>query len=211
MKIPILPKKLSGSTESPYAGFWRRFGAFWIDAFIMLPWIFLIQYINNLGRLNYIYTIVPTYIFFIFFSIYTVKRWGGTPGKLLLKVIIVRKDGSKAGWKEAINRYIVSLVIGIPSVIGNCLVILSMSDDKFFSFSIFERTRYIGANMPEWHRMVDWTGQIWIWSEFIVLLLNDRKRALHDLIAGTVVIKKEFKREAELYGIEKSENCSSTV
>ena len=34
--------------------------------------------------------------------------------------------------------------------------------------------------------------QIWIWSEFVVLLFNRRKRAIHDFIAGTVVILKEF-------------------
>ena len=29
---------------------------------------------------------------------------------------------------------------------------------------------------------------IWIWSEFFVLLLNKRRRAIHDFIAETVVI-----------------------
>ena len=32
--------------------------------------------------------------------------------------------------------------------------------------------------------------QIWIWSELIVMLTNRRRRALHDFIAGTVVIRR---------------------
>lgn len=33
---------------------------------------------------------------------------------------------------------------------------------------------------------------IWTWSEVVFLLFNERKRALHDLIADTVVIQKRF-------------------
>ncbi|WP_255590049.1 hypothetical protein [Marinicella meishanensis] len=33
---------------------------------------------------------------------------------------------------------------------------------------------------------------VWYWSELLVMLTNERRRALHDFIAGTVVIKKAF-------------------
>jgi uncharacterized RDD family membrane protein YckC len=32
---------------------------------------------------------------------------------------------------------------------------------------------------------------VWIFSEFVVLLTNKKRRALHDFMAGTVVIRKE--------------------
>jgi uncharacterized RDD family membrane protein YckC len=35
----------------------------------------------------------------------------------------------------------------------------------------------------------DWVSQAWLWSELVVLLLNAKRRALHDFIAGTVVIR----------------------
>ena len=31
---------------------------------------------------------------------------------------------------------------------------------------------------------------VWVWSEFITILFNKRKKALHDYLAGTVVIRK---------------------
>jgi uncharacterized RDD family membrane protein YckC len=34
-----------------------------------------------------------------------------------------------------------------------------------------------------------WAGQIWTSSELVVILLNRRRRALHDFIAGTVVVR----------------------
>jgi len=33
-----------------------------------------------------------------------------------------------------------------------------------------------------------WT--IWIWSELITMMFNERRRAIHDYMAGTVVIQK---------------------
>jgi uncharacterized RDD family membrane protein YckC len=35
----------------------------------------------------------------------------------------------------------------------------------------------------------DWVPQAWLWSELVVLRLNQKRRALHDFIAGTVVIR----------------------
>jgi len=35
-------------------------------------------------------------------------------------------------------------------------------------------------------------SNIWIWSEVIVLLFNKRKRAIHDFIAGTVIVKSKY-------------------
>jgi len=33
---------------------------------------------------------------------------------------------------------------------------------------------------------------VWYWSEIIVILFNKRNRALHDFLAGTVVIHKKY-------------------
>jgi uncharacterized RDD family membrane protein YckC len=33
------------------------------------------------------------------------------------------------------------------------------------------------------------TNSLWIYSEFIVLLTNEKRRALHDFMAGTIVIE----------------------
>ncbi len=197
MKIEELPLRFDEIEEPPYAGFWRRFGAFWLDFLIMLPWTALITYINNEGRLNTLYTLVPSYLFFFFYSIYTVKRWGGTPGKLITKIIIVRKDGKKAEWREAILRHAVQFIIGIPVSIAFIMVLLKMTDQEYSKMDFMTRSLFIMGSMPVWYKPINWANQIWIWSEFLVLLLNKRKRALHDFVAGTVVIKQKFKDTAE--------------
>ncbi|MFH3639525.1 RDD family protein, partial [Acinetobacter baumannii] len=47
---------------------------------------------------------------------------------------------------------------------------------------------------PAWYSIVNSASELWTWSEFIVLLFNKRKRAIHDFIAGTIVIKKQYSK-----------------
>ena len=42
---------------------------------------------------------------------------------------------------------------------------------------------------PVLFSIYSWLSNIWVYSEFIVLLTNKRKRALHDFIANTVIIR----------------------
>jgi uncharacterized RDD family membrane protein YckC len=55
-----------------------------------------------------------------------------------------------------------------------------------------ERTTRLQEVSPLWDRAIDIFQNVWICSEVFVVLLNRRKRALHDFIGGTVVIKKQF-------------------
>lgn len=197
MKNAILPVKFLKLDEKIYAGFWRRFGAFWVDFFITIPVIIGIIYINNLGRLNLLYTLFPSYLFFFIYHIYFVKLWGATPGKIITKIKIIRSDGIPLGWKEACLRHIIQFVLGILGAIALSIPLINMTDVEFSSISFTEKQRLMIQLAPFWYKFVNWSNNIWIWSEFIVLLLNKRKRALHDYVAGTVVIKKKHEDLAE--------------
>ena len=37
--------------------------------------------------------------------------------------------------------------------------------------------------------VITWLTNAWVWSEFIVLLCDPRRRALHDFLADTVVVR----------------------
>jgi uncharacterized RDD family membrane protein YckC len=43
--------------------------------------------------------------------------------------------------------------------------------------------------VPAWFTPVNVLMNIWIWSEFLVMMTNKRRRALHDFMAGTVVVR----------------------
>jgi len=173
-----------------YAGFLKRFGAYFLDNLFKGPWLFLIIYINNASRLNEVLTFIPSLIFFFFYNIYCVKRWGGTPGKLSSKIKIVKVNGDSVGWREAILRHIVDITLFLVIKIALIIVLFKMNDNQFNAMTYPERLGWIVMNMPVWYLPLTRAISYWAWSEFIVLLFNKKKRAIHDYIAGTVVIIK---------------------
>jgi uncharacterized RDD family membrane protein YckC len=90
-----------------------------------------------------VYFLGPNLLFGWFYGAYLVKRFGGTPGKLLMGIRIRKVDGSRVGSREAVLRY---LPEGIIALVSGVLLL-----------------------QPP-------------------LLTNRRRRALHDFIAGTVVV-----------------------
>lgn len=52
-----------------------------------------------------------------------------------------------------------------------------------------EVDRLLHAATPLWGLWAGYAQTAWLFSELIVLLFNEKKRAIHDFIAGTVVIK----------------------
>ncbi len=179
-----------------YAGFWQRFGAYWLDVIVFLPIIALSLWGNEQSRLFQLYWLIPGLIIGLWFHVYLVKRYGGTPGKLLLKIKIAKLDGSNVGYKEAMLRYSVLFVISLAMSVVLIPVALEMTDAEYFSMGWQERALYMIERASSWYNIVNIAMNAWIWSEFIVMLTNKKRRALHDFIAGTVVIRKESLNKA---------------
>jgi uncharacterized RDD family membrane protein YckC len=74
---------------------------------------------------------------------------------------------------------------------GIALVIpvIHMSDAEYHALSFMERAKRIADLAPWWYKPLQNVQRTWTWGELIVLLSNRKKRALHDFIAGTVVVR----------------------
>jgi len=172
-----------------YAGFWKRFGAFLIDFIVVTPLMVIGYYGSEYSRLFYLYWLLPGTVIGLWFSVYLVARYGGTPGKLLLKTKIVMADGSPITPKAAVIRHSVLFLLGLATSIAFCLGSLSMTDSQYFSMSFSERSQALPAVAPSWYAPAELLMQFWVWSEFVVMLFNKQRRAIHDYMAGTVVVK----------------------
>lgn len=172
-----------------YAGFWRRFGAFWLDFLIFLPAIGLSFWLDEKSRMFNLYSYLPWLVFGLWFHVYLVKRYGGTPGKLMLKIRITRVNGSPLSYREAILRYSVLFVLSSLQSIALIIATFSMSDSEYLSLSFMGRGQRLVEIAPSWYQPITLLMNIWIWSEFVIMLTNKRRRALHDFIAGTVVVR----------------------
>lgn len=173
-----------------YASWWRRICAHLIDGVIvLLPGIVQIHIGETSPRLLPI-VVVPFSIIWIGYFIYCHKRWGKTVGKLALGIRVVGLDGSHLSWRQAVLRNIGEIAFTIPYLWVFINAYSTVPLAEYMSTPTANRFNMIKTLWPSWYPTVSTLNQCWMWSEFVVMLFNQRRRALHDFIAGTVVVQK---------------------
>jgi uncharacterized RDD family membrane protein YckC len=159
---------LASEETARYCGFWIRFSARFLDGLFLLivrgPLMVInatilqmhplpapgrIGGLENTAQLGTFLTFQAAYLLLgmilsLAYEVFFVGRFGGTPGKLLLHLRIVRSDFSRVTYGRAAIR--------------------------FFGLLISDLTMYIG---------------------YIMVAFDPQRRALHDYIADTRVIKRD--------------------
>jgi uncharacterized RDD family membrane protein YckC len=173
-----------------YAGFWPRFGAALIDFTVLVPLIALSFWTISASRTTALLLELPMAFAAAFYNIYFVGRWGQTIGKMVLKVRVVGLDGTEAGFRRAFYRHAVDLAFSVIISALNIYAFLSVTDHEFSLLDVDGRLNLIDEKTGASAAAITWLYFVWGMSELVVLLLNEKRRALHDYIAGTVVIYK---------------------
>ena len=172
-----------------YAGFWTRLVAGLIDAIVFMPLMLLYIWIQSRSYAGILIYVLPYWFCAAFYNIVLLARYGQTLGKMALRIKVTRVDGSDIGFKEACLRHSIDAIFGFLSGIGMIIAILVTGPDIFTgAYTWIEQTKIIAPNTPAFAEIAKNMSKIWIWSELIVLLFNKKRRAIHDFIAGTVVI-----------------------
>jgi uncharacterized RDD family membrane protein YckC len=168
--------------EKKYQTFWRRFWAGWVDSLVLLPLYFLDMFIWE----NHEYFSVVLLLFwytayslsYMVYSILMHGKLGQTLGKMATRVKVVNISENKLSMSQAIKRDAVPLSLTIIAIALEAQKILSganIYDPKSFEF---DASFYL--------TMLSSLG--WFAAEVITMLFNNKRRALHDYIAGSVVI-----------------------
>ncbi|NVO02315.1 MAG: RDD family protein [Bacteroidetes bacterium] len=192
MKKVQIPIKLHGIDEDIYAGFWIRFASLLLDFAIVSPFVTIIILLNALSKNIFFYTLIPNLLIGLIYNVYFVQKWGGTPGKLIVGIKILKTNGEDIKWREAILRYFVLFSLLIFGSIVMAINVSNIDNNYYESLNWINKQRYMGEISPTLNKINLWLTNIWTYSELIVLLMNSRKRALHDFIAGTVIVKKKY-------------------
>jgi uncharacterized RDD family membrane protein YckC len=181
-------------TPTTYSGLWRRAGGFLIDSAILLPWSALRFWLGNKYRVFEYYYFLPDMFLALWFNVYLVKRFGGTPGRLLMKTKIKKVDGSAVDYKAAVLRYAVVFILMTLSSL--CLIdaLFHMSDSDFTKLDPTIRLLVFLRLAPTMFKSLGWATQAWIFSEFIVILTNKKRQSFEDLIAQTVIVNTDTKK-----------------
>ena len=191
----ILPKEFPQFEESVYAGFGRRLGAILLDILITLPFLMGIGYVQGMSQTLYTAGLVVVFIFIFFYYIYAVKAYGASPGKHIAGIKIVKLDGTDVTWNEAILRSLVDICLMAFGFTIGYLSVMSMSADEYESLTFMTRGPRMQEYSPEMFMVQGILGFVWPFSEPIVLLFNKRRRALHDFIGETLVIKAKYQKQ----------------
>lgn len=105
------------------------------------------------------------------FSVYFHGLHGATPGKSLMKVRLVRAEGEgKIGFLTAFVRESPMLLVGIANLF---------------------QLHWAKAEMPAVATVIGFLTGGWMFADVAVVLINRKRRALHDFLAGAVVVREE--------------------
>lgn len=179
-----------GTGESPsiaYAGFWRRLGAGITDMGLNSTLFFAAKLIIGMRVFDMLTMALFTLIWALA-CFYFLKRWGQTPGKMLMGVQVVGIEQPELTTKQALLRMSPDLVYGSADLLKVILVLSGILTIGLHFSGTQPPDTYL-VPLPEvlFHYLLGFYS-FWMFTECIVLLFNRKKRALHDLLAQTVVV-----------------------
>jgi uncharacterized RDD family membrane protein YckC len=180
-----------------YATFWQRFAAMWIDFFVLLPLTVIDVWLQSISRVAAIILVVPMTAAYCAYTIYCHGRFGQTIGKHAMGIRVVRTTGERIGWREAWLRSSFDVVFSVLGVVSSFIALAAIADGQYYGVGWMQRAQNLQALEPTWLAWTSTASRIWIWSEVVMMLFNNRRRALHDFIAGTVVTTEQRISDAQ--------------
>jgi uncharacterized RDD family membrane protein YckC len=172
----------------PYASFWRRLGAGTVDLIVLAFFVTAFGKVAALSK-DTAYVLLP--VLWATTASYTVvmhARYGATWGKMLCGIRVIHTDGRSLGWSGAFARSAVDLVFTVYWLSLVVPATFALPPESFRGQSWGSLFHTIKQDFPASYDIADWAMVIWAWSEFLTMLLNKNRRAIHDFIAGTVVV-----------------------
>jgi uncharacterized RDD family membrane protein YckC len=171
-----------------YAGFWRRLLSLLTDFAVLIPSIivsFRFGYASPAARVA---CTVGMAVLWNAYNVFFLTRWGQTLGKMAAGIRVTRPDGRRIGARQAWLRCSVDIGLGVLACAGTLYVCATWAEPAWSTTSRRDLVRLLAERDPLLG-IVQVASQVWGWSELVVLLMNKKRRALHDYLAGTVVIR----------------------
>jgi len=181
---------MDNSSEFEYVGFWKRILTAVID--IAVAFVIFIITARLVTYANEMRTIIPLLIrdvLYVGFWVIMVKRFGGTPGELILQMRVVNKNGQFISLLSALFRTLPIIIILLNRLllVNHAYSIIPESTEPE---NINDLLRAHGGI----YGVIDaYLGYIHI-PDYGAILFDKKKRSLHDFVAGSFVItKKSYK------------------
>lgn len=180
--------------EPQYSTFAPRFAAGMVDSLVFWPiqWLLTFAYVHSAPVWLKVLVYIVSSCFFLVYSIWMHGKYGQTLGKMACKVIVLDVSERSLSMKQAVWRDILGVVL-LP--IG-------------WATDIPRIIHGVDINAPANMTTIDWIITYsmfgWFVIEVVTMLTNNKRRALHDFIAGSVVIRKPNRQRIELADAQRS-------
>lgn len=175
--------------DTHYATFSGRLAAGIVDFVLHALLTFSVGWIASQSK-QLAYAVMPTlWLVLLLYEPFLHARFGATLGKLAVGIRVVYVSGAKIGWRAALLRSSVSMVVMAYWVYCVAASIYSLQDSDFQGQGWSNLFQLVRPHFPESYEAVEPAMGLWFWSEFLTMLFNSKRRAIHDFLAGTVVVR----------------------
>jgi uncharacterized RDD family membrane protein YckC len=171
-----------------YGGFWIRFWAAIVDGFAAMPVALAFYFLFELKGPNPIAASVTALAITLSFEVLLVAKYGGSPGKLAAGLRIRDVSLGEASARQAFIRALPNIMVALLRIASTVVVVQALGP-QLQQLSGRELDEAVRAATPGWTKYLGAIAGCWFIAEFVSMMSNDQRRALHDKIAGTVVIK----------------------
>jgi uncharacterized RDD family membrane protein YckC len=177
----VLPARIYGT-------FWQRAGAAGFDAMLLhAVWMG----VNALqpGETALWISMLVTPLTWIY-NVGTVALWGQTVGKMFTGIQITRTDFKPVGLGRALLREAVAIALSCVFILYE-LHLISVIPKEIIQAVPFKYVAAFGSHFAPRHNVILFAWPIGVWqvAELVTMLFHPKRRAIHDLIAGTVVVQ----------------------
>lgn len=157
-----------------------------IDAIVFAPVVLLFMLVDDMGMPEWgIYVIVPILsVAGVAYNVILHWRFGQTLGKMVMRVKVLNLAEEPITFGQACLRD-VAYIIFKALEIGSTLYLI-IAGSQLVAETVVSGQQYLSIPIIAWFVI-----------DAIVCMKNDKNRALHDIIAGTVVVRVDVPAENE--------------
>jgi uncharacterized RDD family membrane protein YckC len=185
------PVVLSFEDVRAYSEFWSRLPALVIDVVLQMATATAVVVTLRSRLPTTVIQILLLTAWLLVLQVYFVRRFGGSPGKLLLKLRIVAMDSGPLTYRHALLRALPDYSLAIVGILISVWAVAHVDPGALEGLSRSRQSELLTATIPVWIRWPFTLAQIvWALGDLIVFIQSYERRAWHDLIAGTVVVYK---------------------
>jgi uncharacterized RDD family membrane protein YckC len=179
-----------------YAGFWRRVAAWLIDSILIAICLVVLSFVgtlfaiiglassgqdittDNLSAVQLVLYLIAFVLAWLYYAGLESSPWQGTVGKRLVRLVVTDRYGRRIGFGRATGRYFAKAGTGMVFLIGG-LVVGVVLTTLFGGLAVLVAGPIVLALLA------------WAILTYVLIILTRRRQSLHDMVAGTLVVRQE--------------------